>query len=602
MDAIGGYFDLRDQLRHGVAPAFVDELLSGAALEDVFCQGAVALGMTRRPVDRSQFPRIFHDPARHIRIAVTGEIVNLPQLHNQLDPRGEVLTDAGLIAMLYQTDGCAFASTLQGFYQVAIWDEARHRLLLICDKSAGLKPFYYSTEGQRLVFGSSVKIVLAIGERPRRVNETVLPELLTFGFVAAPDTLLANVQILAGGQALECRSGTVHLRRYWTRSIRPHHDIKRKDAQDQYFQLLDRAVATSDSGSATKGILLSGGVDSASLVSLVTRRHGGPVRTFSIHLGDPAHGELRQARFVADLFGADHHEFTETGGSCLDLLPEMIWHLEAPGQHLAASYWLMHRAKEYADVFLTGMGNDLVWGWFFGWPIFLSHRKVPVQETACRYVAARRKLPEDQVRALLPPHRDPGTAVLEKLSSYVGGTGRFFEDRISIECAHYGDQYVDRELGKLMVDGHGVWLRMPFMNEDLVRLIDSLPRSFKLAIGRRGSVTKRLFKSAIAEHRILPSQVIHQPKRWLYSPACDWFRNEGKLVTARILFAPKARWRSYLHARPVEALWQSHLSLGKDVSFALQTLLTFEIWHRMFIEDRPVRHPSWTLAETEIGT
>lgn len=600
MEAIGGYFDFEEQLRNGGASVCADKLLSGAALVDGFCHGAVALGMTRRTIDQSQFPRIFHDPARHIRIAVTGEIVNLPKLHDECDARGEARTDAGLIAMLYEPDGCSFAARLQGFFQIAIWDEVLHRLLLICDKSAGLKPFYYSTEGQRFVFGSSVKIVLAIAGSPRRVNEAVLPELLTFGFVAAPDTLLAGVQILAGGQCLECRAGSVHIRHYWTRSIRPRHDVTWKDARDQYFQLLDQAVEVSDGGSTDNGILLSGGVDSASLVSLMTRKRGRPTRTFSINLGDPSHGELRQARFVASLFGAEHHEFDENRASCLDLLPEMIWHFEAPGQHIAASYWLMRRAKESADVFLTGMGNDLVWGWFFGWPMLMPGRKAPVHRTVCRYMTARRKLPEDQLRALLPEHRDPDTAVLEKLSSCVGGAGAFFEERIAIECAHYGDQYVDRELGKLMVDGHGAWLRMPFMNEDLVRLIDSLPRSFKLAIGRR-SVTKRLFKSALEEHRILPRQVIHQPKRWMYSPACEWFRNEGKLVTARILFAPKARWRSYIHARPVEALWQSHLCGGKDVSFTLLTLLTFELWHRVFIEDTQVTRPSWTLAETEIG-
>jgi asparagine synthase (glutamine-hydrolysing) len=111
------------------------------------------------------------------------------------------------------------------------------------------------------------------------------------------------------------------------------------------------------------GAFLSGGIDSSTVVGLMTKLTGRPVKTFSIGFSEGSHDELLHARITARHFKSDHHEFIVTPDIC-GLVREIVWHHDEPFGDSSSipTYMVSKMAREHVTVVLSGDGGDEVFG------------------------------------------------------------------------------------------------------------------------------------------------------------------------------------------------------------------------------------------------
>ena len=560
-----------------------------------------ALGMNRKVIDpAAQAPSIAKSPDASIWVAMIGEIDNRKELLRDLESRGRRPVsglDAEIVLHLYEQHGACCARELDGLFNIAIWNATAQRLTLINDKIGGIKSMYYYRDANRFAFGSAVKAIVAHPDIERVVDSSVLPELFVVGHPIAPDTLLRNVKVLTAGSYVECHGKQVITGVYWRRNFRVPRSISREETEGRYFEALDHAVRQALDKTPAPVVMLSGGVDSAALVSLMRRAGAGRIRTFSIHIGDPATNDRAGSQRVADLYATDHTSIDHLDASCLDIFPEMLWHYESPGHSFYPTYWLCRHATLEVDALLGGYGNDLVWGCApvhrRAWRLRLSRA---VAER--RFLEARRLLPVADVRRFLPSAPESERTVIRKLSRLVTRTGHPLNDHIALDEAMFGEQVVLRELGKLMVEAHSIWPRMPFLDARVGAIADSVTPEAKMALDAAGRVElKHFFKEVMRKQAILPEEIIGREKTWMATPTADWLRGGLGEVIGTILLAPQARVRGFFGAHEIERRIQEHRAGSSDHAFCLMMLTAFELWHRIFIDAPTVKKPAMTLAQ-----
>ncbi len=174
-----------------------------------FTQGEVALGMRRLAiVDVAGGQQPLGNEDGSVQVVCNGEIYNAPALARDLAARGHHLrtrSDVEVIAHLYEEEGVDLASKLDGMFAFALWDAKARRLVLGRDR-IGIKPLYVTRLGDRLVWGSEAKCLLAGGLDPQ-IDVQALHDYLTLGYVPGPASIFTGVQQLAPGHVLVAEPG-----------------------------------------------------------------------------------------------------------------------------------------------------------------------------------------------------------------------------------------------------------------------------------------------------------------------------------------------------------------------------------------------------------
>jgi len=537
-------------------------------------------------------------------VALTGEIENRAELVAELARRGTrpaTDLDADLVAALWRSDGEAAAAATHGYFNAVVWDRERRELVLLVDRCAGVKSLSYHRSADRLVFGSTIKAVLAHPHVPRELDPSALEDLLVLRHPVSPRTMLASVSTLEAGTSLAVRGDAITLRRYWRRRPWRPGAADVATLERDYLAALERAVARR-AGTDEAHVMLSGGVDSAVLVALLRRLGTRRVRTYSVHIGDAESAERAAAREIARLFATEHRPLDGLGASCLDALPEMIWHHEAAAVETHPTYHLARVLRDECDVVLGGYGNDILWGvarprWMTGawarrlWP--------PLNEL--HHLAVRRKLGRRALRALLrgAPRSDVG--VLRRLAPNRVATGDGASDAVALDEALFADQVIARELGKVLVDAHGVWPRLPYTDAAVVRVAEAVPPASRLRVRGREVELKAFFKDVVEKSALLPPAAIRRPKTWMRSPTAAWLRADLRDVVRALLLGARLRDRRLFDHERIVRLLDEHQSGRFDHAYVLMMLVAIEVWHRLFIDRTSLDRPDFGLADCALG-
>jgi asparagine synthase (glutamine-hydrolysing) len=237
-----------------------------------------------------------HNEDQSIWICYNGEVFNYVELRADLEKRGHKFytsTDTEVIVHLYEEHGDEFVHQLNGQFAIALWDANRQRLILVRDR-VGILPLYYASDGERLVFASEVKSLLASGYIRAELDPVSLDELLTFWCPVAPKTIFSGVQQVRPGEMVILENGSVSTRQYWDWAYPGnggHLDGDPQDLADELESLLSDATRIRLRADVPVGAYLSGGLDSSSLVALIQKQNLSELRTFSIAFESKAHDE-----------------------------------------------------------------------------------------------------------------------------------------------------------------------------------------------------------------------------------------------------------------------------------------------------------------------
>ncbi|MGH9708700.1 MAG: asparagine synthase (glutamine-hydrolyzing), partial [Candidatus Acidiferrales bacterium] len=588
--------------------------------EGTFVQGRVGLGMRRLSIiDLSTGHQPIHNEDQSVWIVFNGEIYNFQELRPELEKRGHRFythTDTEAIVHLYEEYGADCVKKLRGMFAFAIWDAKKQSLLLARDRFVK-KPLHYALSGGRLVFGSEIKSLMTAAPELNEIDQQGLLEYFCYGYIPDPLTAFQNIRKLPPGHVLEFSRGEIEVRAYWDLPrFNTHVPKSEEECLEDLESRLAEAVRIRLISDVPLGALLSGGVDSSTVVALMARYSTSPVKTFTIGFADRDFDEAEHARLVAERFATDHHELI-VQPHFLETLEKLTRHLEEPfaDASIVPTYYVSKLAREHVTVALAGDGGDELFAGYDRYAINLRRRRdafipgwagriyrnqifplLPASTYGRRFLYTM-ALPEedrylDEISFLSPDGKERSVFSKEYRAFAAGRPSPFETFRNYLRAAPAEDslsrlQYLDAKtylpadvLTKVdrMSMATSLEVRAPILDHVFAEWATGLPPDWKL----RGGVQKYILKK-LAERVGVPRSVIYRPKKGFGVPLVHWFRNELKESLLSMLLEPQTLQRGYFDPRVIRQLIGEHQRGRRDRSRDLWILLVFELWHRNFL-------------------
>jgi asparagine synthase (glutamine-hydrolysing) len=597
--------------------------------EGVHLEPALGLGARRLSIiDVAGGSQPIYNEDGTVVVVFNGEIYNYRELRHYLQFRGHhfnTATDTEVIVHLYEEIGDECVQKLRGMFAFALWD-ARQRRLLVARDRLGIKPLYYADRG-RLIFASEIKCLFHDPHVEPRANLDALGNFLSLKYVPSPQTMFTGVSSLPPGHLMTCDAKGLRIRSYWDLSFpacRNGH-IREEEYTDQLLGLLRECVQSHLMSDVPFGAFLSGGVDSSTVVALMSEYLPQPVKTYSVGFDGEGEqfSELAYARLVAEQYRTDHHEVIVRAQDLIDLIEKIVWHMDQPIAEEAAlpNYMLAEVAARDVKMVLTGEGGDEL---FAGYTRYVAERIAPL----FRFVPQPAKSLALAVSARVPGMRRSKVALhalcqpqeilrlanwsplfnLEMKSRLLSNELTRCLDRHSHEqiftrqltradAAHTLSRmlYVDTKLylpDVLLARGDKASMaasleaRVPLLDHKLVEFAAALPPELKV----KGLIRKYLLKKVA--RTLLPTRIIDRKKEGFPTPISIWFRKEARSFLRDTLSPAVVARRGLFDPRYVQQLLDDH-DLGRaDHGGILWALIHVELWYRLFIDSSPAVRPS----------
>ena len=572
-----------------------------------FDYGELTLGNTRLAIiDRSSAghqPML--DPETGNCITYNGETYNFKDLSasfGDLSADRRSKTDTEVVLRCYAKHGVSFLNQLRGMFAFAIWDERKRELLLARD-IFGIKPLYYFTSDQVLVFASELRALLATGLISRKLSRSGLDSYLATGSVTAPLTTIEGVRQLLPGHYLQVKTSDRGLNctvaKFTTNEERTSRPGTKAEAVAQLRSELEDSVRAHLVSDVPLGVFLSGGMDSSALVALMSQASSQRPKTFSVVFDETDLSEEQYSRYVARRFNTDHCEIRLSEEQLLQTFPDAIAALDQPSMDGINTYVVSKAVKDAGvTVALSGLGGDEL---FAGYPSFrraLKFRSLPVGSGRVLRAAAAvgGSFSRGSVRRekfmQLASSGGSAAAVYEV-------TRQLFSEDIASELGsqakvEHRDRYLSREeetdivntMSRLELEGymantllrdtdamsmaHSLEVRVPFVDKNVVDYVLSLPGEWKLG-HRNATLPKPLLADAVND--LLPRDFLARKKMGFTLPFGKWMQGrlrpeissvfqDAQQLTAAGLVAGNAKdlWRRFLQS-PRAVGWSRPWSL-----------------------------------------
>jgi asparagine synthase (glutamine-hydrolysing) len=585
--------------------------------EGYYLAGPLGFGFRRLSIiDLAGGHQPMSDRDESVWVVFNGEIYNFRELRSELEACGHIFqtrSDTEVIIHGYKQWGDEVLNRLNGMFGLAIWDVHRNKLILARD-AFGIKPLYYRIDGGSLYFGSEIRAVRAAAPGATEVDPTALNLFLRYRYTPAPYTIFQNVCKLAPGTKLTVQHGSCQVSRWYNFKPKPFSKPKSHDeAREELLALYQQAVRRQLISDVPVGLLLSGGLDSGLLLALMNL-NGSAWPTYTVGYGSGfAHDELLDAEETARFLASKHTSVRITKSAFEEILPKVVASLEEPiaSSSIVPMYFVCERARQDVKVALVGQGPDelfggyrrhlgvrysTLWSRLPGWvrmPISSTVAALPRNETLKRgvyslaipdrmhrYQHVLSILPGTQVDGLFqdgvlePAAGDTILKCWSEMADLMAETDelgglQFLEVRSTLpdELLMYAD--------KLSM-AHGLELRVPYLDKDIVEYVEQLPAQFKVRNGAQKWLHREVCRT------FLPRPVLKRPKRGFAVNVVDeWFRNamDGRMADT-LLDSSSCIYR-YLRPAAVRELFQQHSSGRHDHHKILFSLVVFEEWLRM---------------------
>src|SRR5437588_11828009 len=245
-------------------------------------------------------------------VLLNGEIYNYPGLREELLQRGHnfaTRSDTEAIVHLYEEVGEDCFGRLRGMFSIAIWD-SRNRKMVLARDGVGKKPLFYAANGKRIIFGSELKALLTADSLSREIDEQAVSDYFSFGYIPAPKTIYRAARKVMPGHYVVASAQGIQERQYWDLSFANVQQRSEGEWCESLREALREATRIRLMSDVPLGAFLSGGIDSSSIVAMMSPLMNRAVTTCSIGFNEEKYDETEYARLVAGQFGTDHHERT----------------------------------------------------------------------------------------------------------------------------------------------------------------------------------------------------------------------------------------------------------------------------------------------------
>ncbi|MEY6434006.1 asparagine synthase (glutamine-hydrolyzing) [Thioalkalicoccus limnaeus] len=586
--------------------------------EGFYISGPLGLGFRRLSIiDLAGGHQPMSDADQHVWVAFNGEIYNFKELRAELEAYGHVFktrSDTEVIVHGYKRWGKAVLERLNGMFGVAIWDDRARRLILARD-AMGIKLLYYRVSGGTVTFGSELRPVLAAMHDRPVVDPAAINLFLRYRYTPSPLTPYKGVRKLAAGTLAIFEGGTWCVER-WYRTRPEAFSPPKTDAEaaEELLAIYKRAVRRQLVSDVPVGLLLSGGLDSGLLLGLI-QLFGDHWPTYTVGYGKAAYrdDELTDAAETAGLLGAANAQVQLTREAFERELPRIVSVLEEPvaASSIVPMYFVCQRARQDVKVALVGQGPDELFGGYkrhlgvtYGhyWrriPKWLRMgveggiQRLPRSEALKRGVhslsESGRVARYQGVFSLMPGATVDGLFQEGWSVSGAGDSVRAIWGELEPEMEHLDELggFQLLELRSSLPDellmyadklsmAHGLEVRVPYLDREIVEYVERLPASFKVRLGQRKWLHRRVAQG------FLPATILRRKKRGFAVDAVDaWFHGAVDSRMGEYLLDPQSlMYRFLLNHAAVGRLLEAHRSKREDNHKMLFSLVLLEQWLR----------------------
>ncbi|MBU7554415.1 asparagine synthase (glutamine-hydrolyzing) [Pediococcus ethanolidurans] len=541
-------------------------------------------------------------------LTFNGEIYNFVELRNDLIKEGYTFkteSDSEVILALYAKYHADVTKYLRGMFAFVIWDKKEQTFFAARDQF-GIKPFYYAIQNDQLFYASESKAIYKILAH-KTLDQDALQDYMTFQFVPEPETLTKEIKILSPGCTLTKQIGkTPLINRYYHREFHPTNESEAVYTK-KIREVLQDSVKMHMRSDVPVGSFLSGGIDSSIIVAMAKNLNP-HLETISVGFEREGYSELDVAQETADKLGVKNYSSLITPEAFMEAFPKFVWSMDDPLADPAAvpQYFLAKEAVKHVKVALTGEGADELFG---GYTIYhepeslkLFNYTRPINGTL-NYIA--QLIPKGvKGRSFLLR----GTVPMEK--RYVGNAFIFNEKEKRAFFKNYNTNHPFQKITKPFYDesaqydpitrmqfidmhtwlngdllhnadrttmAHSLELRTPFVDREVFKVAASIPADLRISHG----TTKYILRKAV--EGIVPDHVLHRKKLGFPVPIRFWLKNEMYDWARTII--QESQTEQYFDKNYFLKLLDDHRDGVADNSRKLWTILTFMMWHKIYVEE-----------------
>ena len=572
----------------------------------------------------------FFSADKRYAMTYNGELYNYLEIKAELEAKGYKFhtdSDTEVLINAFQEWQIDCLPKLNGMFAFAVWDELEKSLTLVRDRS-GIKPLYYAQIGEKLVFASEIKAILASKLIRAELDHEGLHQFLTFLWTVHEKTLFKGIYQLPPAHFLVWKDGEIRTKEWWDLDFSREERGKTEDFwRGQVLETLGKCVEMEMIADVPLGAFLSGGVDSSSIVALMTK-HTKKVSTYTTGISaedlqfDIIPDDVKWSRKVAEILPVDYHETLLTP-DLTELLPKLVYHSDAPVIDMAIpSFLISEQARTTQKVMLSGMGGDEI---FAGYPRQMAMKLAGMTDFIPS--AVRRPLMHTLDSMLYGGVRGKLTAPLRNAKKFARSAAMDFENRYLGFGTYFTDEmksslysenlrgemkqfdaykyhkkffencrdaaplnrllYVDFKtfMPALNLDttdktsmAANLEVRVPFLNHELVSLSERVPAELKIKGIKRKYILKKAAES------LLPKEIIYRQKAGFSAPIRSWLRTSLKPLIDDLLSEETIKQRGLFDFQEVRRIIELNQSGREDYNLQVFQLLNLEIWMREFLD------------------
>ncbi len=537
-----------------------------------------------------------------------GEIYNTDVLKAQMPGRTyRGSSDTEILLEAFETLGQEKTLDLiKGMFAIGLYDRWEGSLTLMRDRF-GEKPLYYGRVGGSFVFASELPAITCFPGFDAGINRDILSEYMLYGYIPAPATIYEGIYKLPPGGILRIKppymEGDIKQGRYYNikkaaeKAILEPFRGSFTEAVNELDRLLTEAVAGQLASDVPLGAYLSGGIDSATVVSIMSKLRHDDVQTFSIGFDEEKYDEAPEAAAIAAHLGTKHTQQYVSEADLKEVIPRIPFIYGEPyaDSSQIPTYLVSRLARTKVTVSLSGDAGD---------ELFCGYRTYPQMAGLW-----------EKLRLLPPPARKAAGA-----AAITGGAGipKIYRSGMCLKASnalelkeavdHY-DPYIDKltdkplpitrpalpgdTLQQMMLDdlmryhpedilvkvdraGMAVSLenRIPMLDKDVVEFALSLPSEFKYD----GITAKKVLKEVL--YRYVPKEMTDRPKKGFAVPLERWLKEgDTKQWAEELLTGSKAAADGLVNGKEVKKLWADFLKNGRAPRLVWNVLM-LEQWYR----------------------
>ena len=557
-----------------------------------------------------------------------GEIYNYKELRTRLEKKGykfKTNSDTEIVIHSYEEYGKKCLNYFNGMFALIIYDLEKKEIFIARDR-LGIKPLYYSFDDNRFLFSSEMKASFLFEDLKKELNHNSINNYFTFRYCPGESTFIKGIKKLLPAHYLVFKDNKLVTRKYWNL------EFSEQSKSLAYFtnkfqKLFEDSVKKRMIADVPIGALLSGGIDSSSIVAMMSKNSDSNIKTFTMGFDEGFNNEFKAAKLVSDKFGTEHEEYI-IDSSYIKYLPKLVWHLDEPVADPTAipNYVLAKNASKKVKVLLNGDGADEVFAGYEQYKLYKilrQYNKLPLilRKTVNGAITPLTKEPFFiKLKSFLTTRKDYLPKSFLELTSVFGEEEKqkLFSNNFKKSLTRQENplkQYLSIKnnfVNKLLYSDINTYLpnnmllkydkitmaksvegRVPFCDHRLVEFSATIPVNYKL----KGFNEKYIIRKAMVG--TLPRSIIKKKKQRFLVPTDNWLKRDFGDYANQVLDDNQKVISNFFDKSYLKKLYQDKKPFSQRIlsinpltrlyySRQIWTVTNFLIWHNTFIENKKI--------------